>query len=163
MSIQISRAEITEVYGGKGALFNDKSEREEFIDLINRDKRLQTFLRSYCDIPHDSFLKWKSDPFGEKKVDLGLICDGELILVSDVERTRQPEFNKDFPFKDVVGPNKKYYPAVNTLKRKDSYFENNDLPYVQWGWNGIMTKGILITKESIEKSPIQWVNCEGRI
>ena len=127
MSIQISRAEFTEVYGGQGALFNDKPERKEFVDLINRDKRLQTFLRSYCDIPHDSFLEWRKDPLGLYKVDLGLNCDGELILVSDVERTRQPEFNKDFPFKDVVGPNKKYYPVVNALKRKDSYFENNDL------------------------------------
>ena len=161
MQVQISRSEITQVYGEEGALFNDKSEREEFVDLCNRDKGIQTFFRSYCNIPNGSFLKWKTDPLGEKKVDLGLICDGELILLVDVERTRQPHFKKDFPFKNVVGPNKKYYPVVNALKRKDSYFENYDLPYVQWGWNGIMTKGTLITKESIEKSPVQWVNCIG--
>ena len=128
-----------EVVHGKGTPYDDTNERNALRYFLANCPEFQSFWKNYFGTPTNSYLL--EDPLGEKRVDLGIVTEGEIIhglIEVDVFNS----WEETFPT---------YYTKFHVLERKLKYFQGTDYKYLTCTFNNTHNQMACTTRENIER------------
>lgn len=126
--------------------YDDKPERNAFKKFVKEDDKTLEFLYDYMNLETDVRYKIVDDPLGERRVDLGIVNTETGKLVGIVEVDVYESWKDEWP---------KYYKWNHRLLRKEKYYIDNDLPYINITFNTKYTSGICSTRELEQKYPVK--------
>jgi len=128
-------------YSDRSNSFDDTSDIDDFISLVNKHPELKSYIRSF--LPENTNLIWKPKPLGNYNVDIGIVnSTHELVATFDVERWR--EWNPDWPT---------YYKHIHFLGRKNKFLLQNELPFFMCFLNYTKNKVLVVDRDTIENYP----------
>ena len=149
MSDYVNKYDKRILAGVKG--FDDEAQRNALIKMCGDDgcPILRGFIQDYFKMEDDKDYKFKNDPLGECKVDLGIKCKQDDKLIGLIEVDYFKKWGLTWP------PN---YRFCNRLLRKEKYYkEYPQYPYINITFNVGGTDGIFTTKEIEQKYRItEW-------
>ena len=125
--------------------YDDKKERIALKYFLYTNKDFQKFVVNYVGITGPIDLIF--DPLGEYKVDAGIVQDGKLIGLIEVDYYTKWSPSESNPF----GTWPYNYRWCHALVRKFKYWQNNNLPYIACTFNMQHTKMLVSTNEMQEK------------
>jgi len=141
MTKQVNNQDKAIFAGEQG--YNDEVQRTAFKKMMGSCKILSQFLVKYvnCENTNDTYYI-KIDPLGDFKVDLGIlrVSDDKVMGLVEVD-----VFNK------WVDNWPRNYTKVNRLARKEKYYKDKGLPYVNISFNTSGTNGIMTDMETEQK------------
>ena len=128
-----------EIAHGKGKSYEDHNERNALRNFLANCPEFQSFWKNYFGTPTNSYLL--EDPLGEKRVDLGIVTEGEIIhglIEVDVFNS----WEETFPT---------YYTKFHVLERKLKYFQGTNYKYLTCTFNNTHNQMACTTRENIER------------
>ena len=128
-----------EAVHGKGTPYDDTNERAALRNFLKNSKDFQSFWANYFGTPANSYLL--EDPLGEKRVDLGIVTEGEIIhglIEVDVFNS----WGETYPT---------YYTKFHVLERKLKYFQGTNYKYLTCTFNNTHNQMACTTRENIER------------
>ena len=132
--------------------YNDKPQRDAFKRMASEGgcEVTRNYLVDYfkLDMTNEEYYI-SSDPLGNNKVDLGIFRKRDNKVMGLVEVDVINKWIKDWPYPRTG--------VVNRLLRKEPYYENMSLPYVNISFNVSGTDGVMTNKETHAKYPLtEW-------
>tara|TARA_R100001015_G_C4620606_1_gene177589 strand:+ start:607 stop:1176 length:570 start_codon:yes stop_codon:yes gene_type:complete len=109
-------------------------------------KVFKSFIFDYFNLEGDNFherYELVSDPLGKKKVDMGIVEKDTRDVIGLIEVDVYNKWvNFNFPSN---------YTKLNRLRRKENYYKNNNLKYINISFSANHKSGIFSTREMEEK------------
>tara|TARA_A100001035_G_scaffold676_1_gene514 strand:- start:438 stop:1001 length:564 start_codon:yes stop_codon:yes gene_type:complete len=120
--------------------FDDKSDIEIFVKLVNEDEYLQNYLRQF--LPKGVY-EWREKPFGEYGVDLGLFLEQGKELIATFDLERWFAWGNEWP---------NNYRCIHFLERKEKFLNQfKNIPFFMAYLNSERNKVLMIEKNDICK------------